>query len=185
MKRFADSRHLGMSAAATIVFFAASAVAGAAEPRSDASPAEAIVKSLGVHGGLCVQVGANDVGGAAELAATGRYLVHVLDGDEQAVERARGQLRPTGLYGLVSAERLPRSGGLPYTENLVNLLFIAEDSAQAPLEEAMRVLCPNGILVVGAKKATAGELASLGFAAVRQVGDGGEWLVGRSRGPAR
>jgi outer membrane protein assembly factor BamB len=183
VKRFADSRHLGMSAAATIVFFAASAVAGAAEPRSDASPAEAIVKSLGVHGGLCVQVGANDVGGAAELAATGRYLVHVLDGDEQAVERARGQLRPTGLYGLVSAERLPRSGGLPYTENLVNLLFIAEDSARVPLEEAMRILCPNGILVVGAKKATADELESLGFAAVRQVGDGGEWLVGRKPWP--
>ena len=84
MKRFADSRQLGVSATAAIAIVAASAAAGAAEP-TRRSPAEAIVESLGVHGGLCVQVRAD--------MARGRTGGAGLPGpragdDEQAVERS-------------------------------------------------------------------------------------------------
>ena len=43
----------------------------------------------GVHGGLVVQVGADESDAAARLSRTGRYLIHLLDVASATVEKAR------------------------------------------------------------------------------------------------
>ena len=40
--------------------------------------AEQVAAAVGVHGGLCVQIGGDGASWAAPLAGTGRFLVHVL-----------------------------------------------------------------------------------------------------------
>ncbi len=145
---------------------------------------ETIIDTLGVHGGLCVQVGAQDVEHAGELAASGRYLIQVLDADQQTVDRARTVLQATGLYGLVSADRLPGEGKLPYTENLVNFVYIASQPAEpVSIEEIHRVLCPGGTLIIAADKATREQLEAAGFAGLEQVNDADKSWVARKPRP--
>ncbi|NLS90564.1 MAG: PQQ-binding-like beta-propeller repeat protein [Planctomycetaceae bacterium] len=158
-------------------------LATAAAVRAD-SKAEQIMAELGVHGGLCVQIGAEDVDGAGELAASGRYLIQVLDADERIVDGARQTLHATGCYGLVSVDRLPGQGMLPYTEDLVNLIFVtSQPSAMVSLEEVRRVLCPNGVVVIGTDKATREQLATAGFTDLKQTGDQAEWCLARKPRP--
>ena len=148
------------------------------------SKGEQIMEALGVYGGLCVQIGAEDVDGAGRLAESGRYLIQILDADEQVVDRARKALQDTGLYGLVSVDRLPDQIKLPFTEDLVNLIYVTEQSsAQVSLDEAYRVLCPNGVLVIGNDKAARDRLESVGFTTIESVGDASEWWVARKPRP--
>ena len=114
MVRFSDRSHL-----IPVVLFTTAFSVGASRVQAGQSPD--VLKSVagtGVTGGLCVQVGAEKTDLAAELAETGRFLVQVLDNDNQVIDQARRLLRSKGLYGLVSVERMPKQGGLPFTENL-------------------------------------------------------------------
>ncbi len=109
----------------------------------------------GLAGGLVVQLGACDIDTPARLSRSGRYLVHVLDPDPAAVEKARARIRAEGHYGLASAERIADGARLPYTENLVNLVIVASDEWQVAREEIMRVLAPGGVaLYLDARHAT-------------------------------
>jgi len=149
------------------------------------SAADRAAASLGVTGGLCVQIGAENTDLAAGLATTGHFLIQVLDADERVVDQVRRQLHSRGLYGLMSVDRLPEEGGLPYTEDLVNLLFVsAQGSARVSPEEASRVLCPGGVLVVGSGQTTAEQLTAAGLADVRAAGRDGAWLVAKKPRPA-
>ena len=164
----------------TAFVFAASLVQ--ADQSSDVLKAAA---SDGVTGGLCVLFGAEKTDLAAELAATGRFLVQVLDNENQVIDQARRRLRLKGLYGLVSVERLPKLGGLPLTENLVNLLVVwPQDSARVSAGEAARVLCPNGMLMVGGGM-TAEQLEAVGMVDVRKIGGAAGWLMARKPRPAK
>ena len=170
---------------AAVLLVAAIPAWAAQSPAAEESAPVRAAAALGIPGGLCVQIGAQQTEPAAELAATGRYLVQVLDADEQVVDQARGRLQSSGLYGLISVDRLPQQGGLPYTEDLVNLLFVsAQDSAQVSPEEARRVLCPGGVLVVGSGKATVEQLKAAGLVDVQAVGRDGAWLVATKPRPA-
>ncbi|GAG16094.1 unnamed protein product, partial [marine sediment metagenome] len=81
----------------------------------------------------------------AALCADGGYLVHGLDSDAANVESAREHIRGLGLYGKVSVEQFT-SDRLPYADNLVNLLV--EDDLGVSMDEAMRVLVPNGVAYI-------------------------------------
>ncbi|KPJ70327.1 MAG: hypothetical protein AMS14_10980 [Planctomycetes bacterium DG_20] len=120
--------------------------AAAAEP----SPAAEILAATGVKGGLVVHVGCGDGRLTAAFGAGEPYLVHGLDGDAKNVERAREYIRSLGLYGKVSVEHWTEKR-LPYADNLVNLL-VAERLGGIPMDEVMRVLCPNGVACIGGKK---------------------------------
>jgi len=89
------------------------------------APIGSICEKSGVKGGLCVQVGSDDLAATLDLARTGRVLVEILDTDAAKVERARKQIHSTGLYGLISANRWASDKPLPYAEDLVNLVPIA------------------------------------------------------------
>lgn len=108
--------------------------------------AKKILSATGVKGGLIVHIGCSDGKLTALLRANDRYLVHGLDKDPDAVDRARRYVRGLGLYGKVSVETLDGQD-LPYVDNLVNLLVV-EDPGQVPMKECLRVLTPNGILYV-------------------------------------
>ena len=123
--------------------------------RADDAASVRIAAELGVTGGLCVQLGAERTEIAAQLAASGRFLVQVLDVDRQLVDQARDRLQASELYGMVSVDLLPKEGGLPYTEDLVNLLVVSpRGSVSFSAAEASRVLCPDGVLVMAGPMAT-------------------------------
>ena len=125
---------------------------------------QAKLESLGVKGGLVVQLGAGDVTGAAELAASGRFIINVLDKDADRVATVREQLRGTANYGMVSAERLPEADKLPYSENLVNAIIVKQGIV--PLSEIKRVLVPEGVLLIDEADSKYRELDENGFSNV-------------------
>ncbi len=119
----------------------------------------------GVHGGLVVQLGADDAGLATQLSRTGRYIVHVLDASPAKVKAARATIEAGGNYGLSSAEVLPEGAPLPYAENLVNCAILTKPGA--PLSEVFRVLTPVGAVVAEqAAGLTGAQLEKAGFRSV-------------------
>jgi len=110
---------------------------------SERTLAKQILNATGNRGGLIVHVGCGDGKLTAVLRAGDGYLVHGLDTDADNVQRARKHIRSIGLYGNVSVDRFDGKR-LPYIDNLVNLV-VAEDLGGVPMEEVMRVLCPNGV----------------------------------------
>ncbi|MEK6238022.1 MAG: class I SAM-dependent methyltransferase, partial [Planctomycetales bacterium] len=123
------------------------------------------VKSVGLHGGLIIQVGAEDTRSAEELSLTGRYLIHVLDTDADRIRTARSRLRRQGRYGLAWAEQRRDFRELPYAENMVNLIVVPDD--EVPVEELRRVLIPGGSLILTkSQPETVSRLETAGFRVV-------------------
>ena len=123
-----------------VLWFAASPT------RAADNPAEHIIKSAGVRGGLVVHLGCGDGRLTAALRASDAYVVHGLDTDAGQVANAREHIRSKGLYGSVSVETFDGKR-LPYVDNLVNLL-VAEELGEVSMDEVMRVLAPLGVAYV-------------------------------------
>lgn len=154
--------------------------AGAAAAGEKAGQLEELAARMNIPGGLCVQIGAADVTMAAELARTGRFLVHVLEAEPGAVEQTRRCLQSDGLYGSISVEGWEEPGRLPYSENLVNLLLV---TVPVPADEISRVLCPYGAVVAASGTATPADLAASGLVDVQQDSRNGQWLTARKPWP--
>ena len=123
---------------------------GASAAGSDAAAARdaarKILEATGIRGGLVVHLGCGDGTLTAALRADDAYLVHGLDTDAAKVAKARKHIAGLGMYGNVSVETFD-GRGLPYVENLVNLV-VAEDLGKVPAAEVMRVLAPGGVAYV-------------------------------------
>lgn len=144
-----------------------------------------LAATVGVRGGLCVQIGGDVSAFAVPLAKTGRYLVHVLCPDEAAVERARAGLNNQRLYGLASADQSGADGKLPYTENLANLLVMPEAAtASVSPDEVKRVLCPGGVVLAASGIFSAADLLAAGLTDVQEVSANQKWIVARKPRPA-
>lgn len=140
---------------------------------------------VGVAGGLMVVIGVRGADAAVAAVHGGPFLAQILVEDDQALATVRDSLQRRGVYGLVSADRLPRDGKLPYTENLVNLVAITQSEyAKKLLSESGRVLCPHGALVAPAGSISREELRGAGLMVVGEIGSGEEWLVARKPWPA-
>jgi len=131
----------------SLLFCFAATVGSASLVAEELSPAAAL-KDSGVKGGLVVHLGCGDGKLTAALHMNNRYiyLVHGLDTDAKNISTARERIAKANLAGKVTFDVL-RTASLPYTDNLVNLI-VAEDLAKIPAAEAMRVLCPGGVLQV-------------------------------------
>ncbi len=116
-----------------------------------------ILETTGVKGGLIVHVGcgdgkltaalcANDSPPTQRLVRRAGFLVHGLDKDAENIKRARKHISGLGLYGKVSVDHF-KGKRLPYTDNLVNLI-VSEQLGEVPMDEVMRVLCPNGVAYI-------------------------------------
>ncbi len=114
-----------------------------AAARAPAEEAKQILAATGVKGGLIVHIGCGDGKVTAALRANDSYLVHGLDTDAKNVAKARKHIRSKGLYGPVSVDTFDGKG-LPYVENLVNLI-VSDDLGAVTTDEVMRVLCPGGV----------------------------------------
>ena len=131
---------LGCAAASAMCLWALAA--------SGATPtAEQILAASGVRGGLVVHVGCGDGRITAGLRVGAGYLVHGLDPDPVKVAAAREYIGGLGLYGPVSIDRL-RGTGLPYIDNVVNLLVMTDGAAPSAPDELLRVLAPGGVAAV-------------------------------------
>ncbi len=113
---------------------------------SAASPANAILKASGIHGGLIVQLGCGDGTLTTQLRTGGGWIVQGLDKDPANVQRTRELILARQLGGKVSADLFDGTH-LPYVDNLVNLV-VAEDLGSVAMSEVMRVLCPGGVAYV-------------------------------------
>jgi len=133
-------------AALWVLLCAAASVRAEGARADQADSADRILKRSGVKGGLIVHLGCGDGRLTAALHAGEQYVVHGLDADAAAIAKAREHIRSLGLYGKVSVERL-RGRGLPYTDNLVNLVVCGETGG-VPMAEIMRVLAPRGVAVI-------------------------------------
>ena len=114
--------------------------------------ADKIVRSSGVTAGLVVHLNCTDGKLTAALASRGRFVVHGLAATRESAEKAREYIASQGLHGRVSVEHGSFSR-LPYVDDLVNLIVVDDfdDAKKHGLsrEEVMRVLCPNGVAVLG------------------------------------
>jgi len=108
--------------------------------------AQQILDASGVKGGLIVHIGCGDGRLTAALRANDSYLVHGLDTDAQNVEETLQYIQSLNLYGKVSVDRLT-SDRLPFIDNLVNLV-VSEQLNNIPMDEVIRVLCPNGVAYI-------------------------------------
>ncbi len=137
----------GLAPAFCVSFVLWAAMAGASD---EDLRARRVLDAAGVQGGLVVHLGCGDGILTAALHADERFVVHGLDTDESNLSRARDHIQARHRYGAVSVARY---GGrtLPYSDNLVNLI-VADSLGNVPAQEAMRVLAPLGVLLVGSKK---------------------------------
>ena len=123
-----------------------SSLASAAQAGAESRLAERIIGNAGVKGGLIVHIGCGDGKLTAALRTSEAYLVQGLDTDQTNVEKARAHIRSLGLYGDVSVDRL-EGDRLPYADDLVNLV-VSRNLGDIPMDEVMRVLCPNGVAYI-------------------------------------
>mgnify|MGYP003875460293 CR=1 FL=1 len=101
-----------------------------------------LLEASGFHGGLAVHAGCGDGRDTVQLGSIGKWVVCGLDRDASAVQAARARIAKTGLSGRVSALQW-NGGALPYADNTVNVIVLAE-KAEVAQEECKRVLCPGG-----------------------------------------
>jgi len=132
----------GISAFSLVV----SLIAGAARAGSMQNVAKEILEATGVRGGLVVHIGCGDGRLTAALRANDGFIVQGLDKDAAKIDEARKHISSLGLYGPVSVGRL-EGNGLPYIDNLVNLI-VAEDLGEIATSEVTRILAPNGAAYV-------------------------------------
>ncbi|MDP7250623.1 MAG: hypothetical protein QGF00_13545, partial [Planctomycetota bacterium] len=104
--------------------------------------------------GLCVIIGCGSEGNpalAADLASTGKMLVHGIALDDAALERARRAVSSAGVDGVATIEKLPIKP-LPYRDTLANVVIVEDFKAASMAgfsrRDALRVLAPFGSLCV-------------------------------------
>ena len=116
-----------------------------AEQGTQSDQALSILEKSGVKGGLIVHINCGNGVLTEALRANKSYLVHGLDSKTENIQKARQYITSKGAYGPISIDRLT-SKRLPYTDNLVNLI-VAENLGEVSMDEVMRVLAPNGVLL--------------------------------------
>jgi outer membrane protein assembly factor BamB len=103
-----------------------------------------LLEDTGIHGGAIVHVGCGAGEQTAALARGGSLLVQGLGRDRTKIGQARQLAQSLGLAGRVTF-RTWQGGRLPYTDNLVNVLFWQRSAGEADEAEILRVLAPRGV----------------------------------------
>ena len=108
--------------------------------------AQYIIDQSGVQGGLIVHLNCGDGLLTEALQINDRFLVHGLDSQIENIQSIRQVLISKNKYGPISVDQFT-GDRLPYRDNLVNLI-VAEDLGSISMDEVMRVLAPNGVLML-------------------------------------
>lgn len=112
-----------------------------------AKDAQALLDKTGLHGGLCLVIGAKDVSLADALAEQSALYVQVLQSDEKLAQQWGDTLATSSLrerVGVRDAAFEPAH----YGSSLLNLVVIEDVAAVsgAKPEDIARILVPNGVL---------------------------------------
>lgn len=139
--------------------------------------AHRLLRAEGVRNGLCVHIDCGEGALAAELGLAGRLLVQGLTARRENVDKAREYVQSRRVYGRVSIDYSPLAG-LPYADNLVNVLIVDDSSAVhesgLTISEMMRVVAPLGTLWLKETGSSVEKhLANAGFAHVPVVWESG------------
>lgn len=108
--------------------------------------ASEILDASDVKGGLVVVVGCENPDLLVSLRASDSYLVHGLDTDAKRVAEARRAIQAKGLYGNVSVDQWDGTA-LPYVNDIVNLLVVANDEIGVSSGDVMGALAPRGVAI--------------------------------------
>ncbi|MFT4546131.1 MAG: outer membrane protein assembly factor BamB [Verrucomicrobiales bacterium] len=111
-----------------------------------ADEAQTIFDQSGIRGGLVLHLGCGEGALTSSLGGSERYQVHALAASVDDLRATRARLVEGGVYGQVTADLLEGSY-LPFVDNLVNLIVV-ENLNGLPMEEVIRVLCPDGVAMV-------------------------------------
>ena len=122
------------------------ALAAATTATRAAPDAQNLLEAAGIRGGVIVHVGCGSGEFTADLHATEACIVHGLDTDPNAIDRARRHIRSRGLDGRVSVATFDGKH-LPYVDNLVNAVVIRDAKCEIRAEEIQRVLAPRGVVL--------------------------------------
>jgi outer membrane protein assembly factor BamB len=126
------------------LFPARSGRAGEVEDR-----AALVLQAAGFDAGLCLIAGETDGRLTVALARGGRFQVQGCAWEEKDVQVARQALVAAGVAERASIA-WSEADGLPYIDNLVNLLVVPSWGSRAiDPAELVRVLAPDGVAVVG------------------------------------
>ena len=106
-----------------------------------------VISDSGATGGFVVHLGVKDGKLTKALRVDEKYRVHGLAFDDKSLSAARATIQASNQYGAISVDELPADGGLPYIDNMVNLL-VASQLGEIPLREVMRVLTPGGTAMI-------------------------------------
>lgn len=118
-----------------------------------AGSAPDILKDAGVTGGLVVQIGCPDPAALTALRTSDGIIVQGLDTSAGNVADVREAVAAKKLRGAVSARTFDGKT-LPYRDNLVNLVVVADPKSTVPQAELLRILAPNGKAWIGGKVTT-------------------------------
>ena len=109
-----------------------------------------VLTELATATGLCVHLGSTDGGLENAAARSGLMLVQGLAVNETACQTARAAIEKTGRYGLASVVPITDAKRLPYRDNLVDLLLVANwaewEKQGLGTDEALRVVAPGGVV---------------------------------------
>jgi outer membrane protein assembly factor BamB len=130
-----------------------------------------LLEASGVRGGLVVVVGCADLGLLTDIGRREGYLVHGLDTDRAQVTQAREHVQQEKVARRASVSTW-NGVNLPFVDNTVNLLVLANAHPIPKDTELKRILAPGGGIV--AWKRPDSDLA------FTQVGD---WFVVRKAIP--
>lgn len=109
-----------------------------------------IVKSSGIKGGIIVHLNCGDGSEIAGFEPGKSYLVQGLNKSYEEVTAVRKILHSNKNYGNVTIAYY-NGKVLPYVDNSINLI-VADSLGDVSKEEAMRVLTPLGVMIVGGEK---------------------------------
>ena len=157
-----------------------------------------LVAQSDLPGGVCVVVGCRNAQLPLSVARHGEFVVQVLLQDDAQLQSVREEIRASGQYGRVSADRFD-GRHLPYAENLINLIIVEgpQQSNDLSLGEIERVLAPLGVVYLDAVRRESGresgwpsdlrqqtQTAGLDASEVVQAAGNGDWLKATKRWPA-
>jgi outer membrane protein assembly factor BamB len=131
---------------ATYFLLAALTFASNTSQSRAAVDATAVLSQAGVAGGFFVHLGSSDGATTAALQRTEAVYVQGLNRDSKVVQAARESIWQKGTYGRVMFDQL-QGDSLPYVDNFVNLLVV-EDSQGITEDELLRVVAPEGVMMV-------------------------------------
>ncbi len=135
--------------------FCALPVVCATQPRvsQNAGIAALALDRAGIAGGICSLPRCGDGELAVTIATSGGLLVHGTDSRAEMVQAARERVDRAGLLGTEVVIEKGSLGRLPYADNTIDLVVIA-DLGRADLDtltgaEVLRVLRPEGKAILG------------------------------------